>query len=524
MHHLSNLKLGAKLGAAFLSIVALAVVLGCFSLLQLSRVHASTEEIAAHRLPSIKVVGEINLTMNEFRRSEMVHYLVEDDAGKDRQEKFLAAHRQRLETQLRTYEALASSAEERQALEAFQRSVASYWPISERMRVLSRAGQEGKAELHRHLGGESFKAFNQVRDDLARLTELNSQGADVAHADARGAYASSRGWVIGLLMASVAVALSLAAWMTRLVTRPLKQAIGAAQRIAEGDLSVELEAQGRDETAQLLQALGHMRQRLVSIVQGVRESAESVATASAQIAQGNGELSGRTESQASALQETAASMEQLGSTARLNADHAGQAHELAQAASTIARQGGDAVAKVVATMQGISDSAGRIADIIGTIDGIAFQTNILALNAAVEAARAGEQGRGFAVVAGEVRVLAQRSAEAAKEIKALIGTSLERVDQGSSLVDQAGATMSQVVTSIRRVTGIVSEISTASREQSAGVSQVGEAVAQMDQATQQNAALVEESAAAAASLRQQAEQLVQAMAVFRLQHAGAGAA
>ncbi len=516
MLRLSNLKLRTQLGAAFLCIVALAVALGGFSLLQLSRVHASTHEIASYRLPSIKVADEINLTMNEIRRSELVHYLAEDETGKARQEQFIAGQRQRLAQQLQAYEPLARSAEERQALDEFKQAVARYWPISERMLTLSRAGLEGKAELNRLLGGDSFKTFNQIRDALAQLTAINSRAADAARAEALGTYESSRSGVIGVLVALVAVASALAAWMTRQITRPLAQAIAVAERIADGDLTVQTQAQGRDETAQLLHALGHMRERLVSIVQGVRGSAQSVATASAQIAQGNGELSGRTESQASALEQTAASMEQLGSAARLNADHAHQANGLAQTASTVARQGGDTMAQVVATMQGISDSASRIADIIGTIDAIAFQTNILALNAAVEAARAGEQGRGFAVVAGEVRTLAQRSAEAAKEIKALIGASLERVGQGSLLVAQAGATMREVVASIGRVTDIVGEINTASREQSAGVSQVGEAVAQMDQATQQNAALVEESAAAAASLRQQAQQLVQAMAVFRV--------
>jgi len=265
-----------------------------------------------------------------------------------------------------------------------------------------------------------------------------------------------------------------------------------------------------------LRALGEMQDALMRVVSTVRQNAESVATASAQIAQGNADLSQRTEEQASTLQQTAASMEELGSTVKLNADNAKQANQLAHGASDIAVKGGEVVSQVVATMAEINSSSKRIADIIGVIDGIAFQTNILALNAAVEAARAGEQGRGFAVVAGEVRNLAQRSAEAAKEIKALITASVERVDQGSALVDRAGTTMTEVVNSIRRVTDIMGEISAASSEQSSGVSQVGDAVVQMDQATQQNAALVEESAAAAESLRSQALQMVQVVAVFRL--------
>jgi methyl-accepting chemotaxis protein len=312
----------------------------------------------------------------------------------------------------------------------------------------------------------------------------------------------------------------LALWLMWTVTRVTTQSMAAALRVAEavaaGDLGTEVGAAGRDETGQLLRALAKMKDSLAQVVGTVRTNADSVASASAQIAQGNQDLSQRTEEQASALEETAASMEQLGSTVRHNADNARQANQLAQAASQVAVEGGQVVAEVVQTMKGINDSSRRIADIIGVIDGIAFQTNILALNAAVEAARAGEQGRGFAVVASEVRNLAQRSAAAAKEIKTLITASVEQVGQGTALVDKAGATMHEVVGSIQRVTDIMGEISAASAEQSAGVAQVGEAVGQMDQATQQNAALVEESAAAAASLKQQAQQLVQAVAVFKL--------
>ncbi|HQQ71342.1 MAG TPA: methyl-accepting chemotaxis protein, partial [Alicycliphilus sp.] len=285
--------------------------------------------------------------------------------------------------------------------------------------------------------------------------------------------------------------------LSRSITAPLQVAVRRAGQIAEGDLTQPIEAQGRDEAATLLQALREMQDSLTRVVAGVRGNAESVATASAQIAQGNHDLSARTESQASALEETAASMEQLGATVRQNADNAAQANQLAMSASTVAVQGGEVVAEVVDTMRGINDASRKIADIIGVIDGIAFQTNILALNAAVEAARAGEQGRGFAVVAGEVRSLAQRSASAAKEIKDLITNSVQQVEQGTQLVDKAGTTMTEVVSAIRRVTDIMGEISAASREQSAGVAQVGEAVTQMDQATQQNAALVEESSAAA---------------------------
>jgi methyl-accepting chemotaxis protein len=288
--------------------------------------------------------------------------------------------------------------------------------------------------------------------------------------------------------------------------------------VRDGNLAMAIRDDARDELSPLLATLRDMQTALAGVVGSVRQNADGVATASAQIAQGNHDLSSRTEQQASALEETAASMEELSSTVRQNADNARQGNQLAQNASSVAMRGGEVVGQVVDTMKGINDASRRIADIIGVIDGIAFQTNILALNAAVEAARAGEQGRGFAVVASEVRSLAGRSAEAAKEIKGLISDSVQRVEQGTALVDQAGATMTEVVTAIRRVTDIMGEISAASTEQSQGVAQVGEAVTQMDQATQQNAALVEQSAAAAESLKAQARQLVQAVAVFRLAH------
>jgi methyl-accepting chemotaxis protein len=320
-------------------------------------------------------------------------------------------------------------------------------------------------------------------------------------------------WLGGI---AIVLGVVLAVLLTRSITRPLASAVEAANEFADGDLTSEMKVEGKDEPALLLHAMERMRGNLARVVANVRQGSESVATASAQIAQGNNDLSARTEQQASSLEETAASMEELGSTVKQNADSARQANQLAMEASTVAIKGGEVVGQVVETMKGINESSRKISDIISVIDGIAFQTNILALNAAVEAARAGEQGRGFAVVASEVRSLAGRSAEAAKEIKSLISASVQRVEQGTVLVDQAGTTMTAVVGSIRRVTDIMGEISSASSEQSAGVAQVGEAVTLMDQATQQNAALVEQMAAAASSLQTQAQELVQVVDVFKL--------
>ncbi|AVO40830.1 methyl-accepting chemotaxis protein [Simplicispira suum] len=381
------------------------------------------------------------------------------------------------------------------------------------IRELHRGGEPNVPSLVdkdlRPLADKTLAALDALRQHMAQLLNASQQRSS--------SVAQASKWILGACaLAAIALGLALAALVTRSIVQPVQRSRQLAQAIAQGDLAHTLEATGRDEPGQLLEALGAMQQHLAGIVSDVRRGAEGVASASAEIAHGNSDLSARTEQQASALEETSASMEELNSTVRQNADNARAANQLALDARTVATQGGEVVAEVVRTMKGINDSSRKIADIIGVIDSIAFQTNILALNAAVEAARAGEQGRGFAVVASEVRSLAGRSADAAKEIKSLIGASVERVEAGSALVDRAGHTMSEVVQAIGRVTDIVSEISAASQEQSQGVAQVGEAITQMDQATQQNAALVEQSAAAAEGLKAQAAQLVNAVAVFRL--------
>jgi methyl-accepting chemotaxis protein len=329
-----------------------------------------------------------------------------------------------------------------------------------------------------------------------------------------------------LVITGAAIALGgLIAWFsTRSITRPIDQAVRVAQTVAGGDLTSHIEVRSSDETGQLLQALKDMNDNLVRIVGQVRMGTDTIATASAQIANGNMDLSSRTEQQASSLEETASSMEELTSTVKQNADNARQANGLATSASDVAERGGAVVSKVVETMSSINESAKKIVDIISVIDGIAFQTNILALNAAVEAARAGEQGRGFAVVASEVRSLAQRSAGAAKEIKALISDSVEKVDAGAKLVDQAGATMTEIVESVKRVTDIMGEITAASQEQTAGIEQINQAITQMDDVTQQNASLVEEAAAAAQSLQEQAGNLAQVVSVFKMERSTSTAA
>ncbi len=320
--------------------------------------------------------------------------------------------------------------------------------------------------------------------------------------------------VFGLVIIGISIFVS---WvLTRSITSPLRDAVAVAQRVAAGELDSNVSVTGRDEISELLQALKDMDDSLLKIVREVRQGTDAIATASQEIASGNSDLSSRTESQASSLEETASSMEELTDTVRQNAENARQANQLVVSASEFAQKGGKVVGQVVTTMGSIKDSSRKIVDIIGVIDGIAFQTNILALNAAVEAARAGEQGRGFAVVAAEVRNLAQRSAGAAKEIKTLIGDSVDKVDQGSKLVDEAGKTMEEMVTSVQHVADIMSEITAASQEQSAGIGEVNQAIAQMDEMTQQNAALVEQAAAAAESMQEQAALLADAVSVFKL--------
>ena len=410
--------------------------------------------------------------------------------------------------------ATAVNEEGRKQLVEINRVEALYKPVAEAIVDLALRGQ--KEEAIAKMNDECRPLLVALTKAAGKYLEIVAASSQQMTQQAESAYATNRNLLIAACLLALVFATASGIVVTGSITRPTNQAVELAESVAEGDLTTRLTISGNDEISKLLNALGRMSKNLETIVGKVRLSSENIASGSSQIASGNADLSQRTEEQASALEQTAASMEQLNATVKQNADNAKQANQLAMGASTVAVKGGQVVGEVVTTMKAINDSSRQISDIIGVIDGIAFQTNILALNAAVEAARAGEQGRGFAVVASEVRSLAGRSAEAAKAIKSLIAASVERVEQGTALVDRAGETMTEVVNSIQRVTDIMGEISSASSEQSSGVAQVGEAVTQMDKVTQQNAALVEESAAAAETLKNQALQLVQAVAVFKL--------
>ena len=514
---LAQLKISTRLTVGFAALAALMALLGAFSIHRLLAIHDEFDMVMQDRYPKLQVAGEIKGVNNEVSQALRNLFVVSDPDDIKAQYDVIAGSSKRTNANIEKLTQTITSDAGKAALAKLNAARAEYRAPRDKMIELLKAGrsEEAKNVLLLELRPKQVAYMDRL-EDLIKLQDklMVASGDEVSRTVDR-----AKTTIVVLLAIAGVFALITAVWIIRSVTRPIAEAVTIARGVAAGDLSMEFEAHGTNETGLLLGALHEMKTRLAHIVGDVRGNAEGVASASAQISQGNNDLSARTEQQASALQQTAASMEQLGATVRQNADNAKQADQLARGASTVAIQGGEVVGQVVETMKGINDSSKKVADIIGVIDGIAFQTNILALNAAVEAARAGEQGRGFAVVASEVRSLAQRSADAAKEIKTLIAASVERVEQGTAQVDRAGETMREVVASIRRVTDIVAEISAASTEQSGGVAQIGQAVSQMDQATQQNAALVEESAAAAESLKGQAHQLVDAVAVFQLERA-----
>ena len=521
MNWLQRLKLSTKLGLAFAAVLALTVGVGVFSILKLAQVNATAGELSSRWMPSMRAVQDIKSQIARVRTREFQYIISTEPADMDKYDKVIAADLVELGKMQAAYAELLATPEEKALYAGFVAMWERYMVEDVKIRAAARANDDAAAKAL--IRGESNKLIVALRAQVDKLVDLYGEGGVDAARHGAEVYASARVWIISLLAASVALGALGAALITRWLTRRLggepEYAAEIAGRIAAGELSVEVRTAPGD-SGSLLLAMGSMRESLAHIVGQVRVATDTIASASDQIVAGNLDLSARTEQQASSLEETAAAMEELTTAVKHNSASARQANQLALDASGIAEKGGAVVGQVVETMGSINASARKIVDIIGVIDGIAFQTNILALNAAVEAARAGEQGRGFAVVATEVRSLAQRSAAAAKEIKTLIGDSVNQVEAGSMLVSQAGATMNEVVQSVRRVTAIMGEITVAGQEQSAGIEQVNRAIAEMDAVTQQNAALVEEATAASQSMRSQAGGLDALVSIFTLEGAG----
>jgi len=517
--NIRNLKIGVRLGAGFAVLLLMLAAGAALGLNRMATIRAHMEEITTvnHVQAGLATTMRVSVLdrMIALRNLVLLHEVVDIKAEVEHIQKQAAIYAQAEQKLTSMFASGPKTTVDQHALLGQVKEAASAAaPLIAKVVELGFAdrAEDAAKVLIKDLPPSQFKWQN----GLSGLIDLEHRLSNDYVADANRDYEIAQVTMLTLTVLAILLGIAIAWTITRGITRPINEAVRVARTVAAGDLTSQIVATQTDETGQLMQALREMNDSLLKIVGQVRHGADSMATASSQIAAGNQDLSSRTEQQASSLQQTAASMEELTSTVRHNADNALQANQLASQASSVAVHGGAVVAQVVDTMGSINASSRKIVDIIGVIDGIAFQTNILALNAAVEAARAGEQGRGFAVVASEVRALAQRSADAAKEIKHLIDDSVSKVERGSSQVSAAGKTMEEIVASVRRVTDIMAEIAAASQVQTLGIEQINQAVVQMDQVTQQNAALVEESAAAADSLQGQASQLVQSVGVFKL--------
>jgi methyl-accepting chemotaxis protein len=510
---MKNLKIGTRLGLAFAAVLALLVILVMVTLTRMAEVDDATDRLVNTSVANQRKVAEWSKIIEVNGTLVEMAYLAPDPADVKRiQERMSAASKRSAQLQDEVGAGLRNPTS--QAL--FKEVLAARVPYLAARKDLLAAKDSGDPAKAKEIFETRMRPLTAAYLEAANKLAAAQQKSQQNFVDQVGAaYESAKVTLIGLGTAAVLIGILCAVFITRSIRRPIEEAVAIAERVSSGDLTSRIEVTSKDETGQLMAALQKMNANLLDIVGRVRTGTDTIATASAEIASGNQDLSSRTEHQASSLEETASSMEELTSTVHRNAESARHAHSLASDSARIAEQGGAVVAEVVDTMGAINASSRKIVDIIGVIDSIAFQTNILALNAAVEAARAGEQGRGFAVVASEVRNLAHRSAAAAKEIKALIDDSVQKVDVGSALVDKAGATMGNIVESIGRVTGIMNEISRASDEQSSGIEQVNKAIVEMDGVTQQNAALVEQAAAAAEAMQEQAVRLAEVVGVFK---------
>jgi len=512
---LKNLRIGTRMAGAFMTLVMLLLGVSYTGWSGINKTFAGTVDMYADSLVPMSELGTMQYLAIRNRTLVMDMLINPDPANITKRSTELVKNEIAIDKAWKAFQATSLAPEEKALVQKIEPALAAYriGGLAAAKEALLTGRIEEAITIYKTKISPLAPKFFEPLEELMDL-QVSMSKEDIENATS--ANASIVTIIVTVTVAALLLAMVLAVLITRSVTHPIGDAVRFARTIADGDLTAHIRHGNQDEIGELLTALDSMKASLVKVVRNVRQGSEGVAAASSEIAQGNHDLSARTEQQASALEQTSASMEELGATVKQNAESARTANQLAESASSVAIKGGDVVGQVVETMKGINESSRKISDIIGVIDGIAFQTNILALNAAVEAARAGEQGRGFAVVASEVRSLAGRSADAAKEIKTLINDSVERVEQGTVLVDLAGETMSEVVQSIKRVTGIMGEISAASGEQAMGVAQVGEAVTHMDQATQQNAALVEEMAAAASSLKSQADDLVHVVDAFKL--------